>query len=333
MRKTDDKSFDEVISVLPERIRSRLEYISDSVKHDTYEIRIRKDRPVVLFGKYGSAFVCENSVVSSINKDAGIIVTSREISDTVSGVCGYSVYSHQRDIALGFVSFGNGHRAGFCGTAVTDNETTVTIRNITSVNLRIARDFPNSSDALLDKIYKDGVFSSVLLAGAPCSGKTTVLKSLAYKLSSFYKYGFMKTVLIDERGEMGSDIGVNCDVLIGYPKNIGISQAVSVLSPEVIICDEISTDDEADRVIKCINSGVSFALSVHASNKRELFTRPLARRLIESGGFKYIAILKNPEAPGELSEIISTEDINYEYGRNNNGSGKLVYSGIPYNQI
>ena len=90
-----------------------------------------------------------------------------------------------------------GHRAGICGTAVVNNGKIVNIRDITSINVRIAREHKGCADSLYNKII--AVSGGVLICGAPCSGKTTVLRDLARLLST---KGKKNVALIDERGEL-----------------------------------------------------------------------------------------------------------------------------------
>lgn len=209
-----NKEFNEAINVLPKKIREILSRIPDSIKEQTFEIRLRQDKPLILYGIYGTMFVSENTIVSGLDCRHAITATHDDVHKSVLAICGYSLYSHQNDIANGFVTFGSGNRAGFCGTAVIKDKEITSVSNISSVNIRIARNFPDSADMLLD--FLAGNFKGLILAGPPCSGKTTILKSIAYKLSSEYKYGFRKCVLVDERYEMGEANGINLDVLSGY---------------------------------------------------------------------------------------------------------------------
>ena len=62
-------------------------------------------------------------------------------------------------------------------------------------------------------------------------------------------------------------------------------------SPDIIICDEIATTEEVEAVESGINSGVYFALSVHARNEAELKTKPIIRRLLACGGFESVVLL------------------------------------------
>lgn len=328
----NDKRFDEAASVLPERIYSVLRYIPQSVKDGTYEIRLRRNRPLVLFGREGTVFVYENSSVSRLNGKDGVRLDDGELDAAVEKICSYSVYAHQNEMADGFVTFGSGFRAGFCGRAVISGGSIRSVGDITSVNIRIARDLQDAANDLIENLYSAGGFRGVLIAGPPCSGKTTMLKSLAYRLSSEFRSGFLKTVIIDERSELGTLCGLNCDILAGYPKNEGIIHALRTLSPQLIICDELSDTTEAENVIRGMNTGVKFAVSVHCGDKKELMRRKVSRLLLSSRCFDRVALLNGGDRVGALGGIYTPEELLYE----NNGSGtdsyKLIFDGVYDNQ-
>lgn len=301
--------FDEVINVFPEHIRKKLKIIPENIKQTTHEIRVRCNKPLVLTGTYGTAFIGVNSVVSHMDVNNSIVISQSELNEITSAVCGYSIYSHQTDIANGFVTYGSGNRVGFCGTAVIHDNKVTAISNVSSLNIRIAREFNNAADEILNTLYKNKMPKGLILAGPPCSGKTTLLKSMALRLSSEYRFGFKKCVIVDERFEMSNSGGINCDILSGYDKETGIIHAIRTLSPQIIICDEIASEYESERIIKGLDSGVNFIVSIHAADKYELLRRHAALKLFDSGGFDYVAILDNSMDPGSLSEIIKTEEL------------------------
>ena len=311
------KEFDEILYFFPERIKDILSAVSSAVKSCTYEIRFRAEKPIVLFANNGSNFLKSDSTVSTIDSKYSVVVSDEEIQQIVSSICGYSVYSHQNDIAQGFVTFGNGHRAGFCGTAIVNNGTISALRDVNSVNIRISRNFEDAADELLEEITKSCRFNGIIIAGAPCTGKTTVLKSFASKISSSYRFGYMKTVLIDERCEMGYNSGLNCDVLCGFPKSDGIIHAVRVLSPEIIVCDEVASVQEAEEIIKGCYAGVKFVVSVHIGTNEDLFLRPVSKKLADCGFFNYAVFLDNVECPGKIRKIVKLEELKSEYFRDN----------------
>ena len=76
--------------------------------------------------------------MSFICSDNLPVITGSEISDMVTKMCGYSVYSHQSDLVNGFITLKGGCRVGICGTAVIQNGAVTAIRELTSVNIRVA---------------------------------------------------------------------------------------------------------------------------------------------------------------------------------------------------
>lgn len=316
MKKMETKEFDEILYIFPDRIKKVLSAVSSGVKSCTYEIRLRSGKPIVLFTDSGSNFLKPDSTVSIIDSNHSMLTFKDDLQQIVSCICGYSVYSHQNDIAKGYVTFGNGHRAGFCGTAVINNGDITALRDIDSINIRISRNFNSAADLLLEEISKNSDFNGIIIGGAPCTGKTTVLKSFAEKISSSYKFRYMKTVLVDERFEMFGGCGLNCDVLSGFSKQDGISHAIRVLSPEIIVCDEITSIQEAETIVAGCYSGVKFVVSVHIGAPDDLFVRPVSKKLTDSGFFDYVVFLEKTEKPGNIKEIVNLEELKNGYYRN-----------------
>ena len=314
------KEFDEVLTYLPDNLRSKLYNISTDIKSDTYEIRLRADKPLVLCGKYGVVFITENYNAVHLCSQELITASFDDINNVIARLCEYSVYAYQDDIANGFITFGNGHRAGLCGTFRTENGKISALRKTESVNIRIARNIPLSIRKICPSLCEKD-FRGILVCGAPCSGKTTLLKNLAKELSSAFTFGYMKTVIVDERSELGSDTGINCDVIRGHKKLSGIIHATRVMSPDLVVCDEICTNAEAQEILSCCRTGVRFAVSVHAGEISELFMRKVTSTLISSGFFDYVFFLDKKDFN---VNVYKTEELIDEYNCRNNSNSHLI---------
>jgi stage III sporulation protein AA len=225
------------------------------------EIRLRVGRRAVAVTTDGNMVQCSEPF------------SSADIAECFSELCRYSVHSYAREISEGFITLDGGHRVGICGTAVSSGGRIEALRDISSLNIRIAHEVKGCAEELYERCLSTEL-RSLILAGKPLSGKTTVLRDLARILSEHYK-----VTIIDGRNEFSGtvggvptlDVGENTDVLCGADKLSGIMLALRALSPDVIVCDEIGDDYEA--VEQCLYCGVKLIVSAHAANLWELERR------------------------------------------------------------
>ena len=121
-----------------------------------------------------------------------------------------------------------------------------------------------------------------------------------------------RTAVVDERREIWptTEYGftdpppLNCDVLSGYPKHLGILQALRSLSPQAILCDEVGGEEDARAVAAGANSGVGMLVTVHAATRQQLVQRPQIRLLLQTGAFSRAILLSDEGGPGTIREII-----------------------------
>lgn len=225
------------------------------------EIRIRAGRPAVCVNIFGEMKTCSEPF------------SMKEIEEHFAEICRYSVHSFQEEIASGFVTLDGGHRVGICGTAVRENGRLVFIKDVSGLNIRLAHQITGCSDEIYSRFFSNGL-CSLLIAGKPLSGKTTILRDLARRLGGRYR-----VTVIDSRNEISAsvrgmpslDVGLNTDVLCGCEKSEGIMLALRSMSPEVIICDEIAHDEDA--VEKALFCGVKIIASAHSSGLKKLDSR------------------------------------------------------------
>lgn len=280
---------------LPERVRAQVQ-----------EVRLRAGRPVVLVLAGRDLYLTGAGAVSE-NSDEHVLAAMRpQIEEVFRLICDSSVYAHQHEIRSGFVTLRGGHRAGLCGTAVVQDGMVTNLRDISGINLRIAREFHGTADSLLAALGAENRIRGMILAGPPGCGKTTVLRDLARQLSNGV-LGRCRVSVIDERGEIAAtckgvpqnDVGQS-DVLDGYPKGEGMLQAIRSLSPDVMICDEIGGEEDARAVAASLNAGVAVIASAHASSMEELFARPPMRTIFATGAFSQAVLLCGRDHPGRV---------------------------------
>lgn len=304
--------YDECVKIAGGEISDILMKIPDSKKQSIQEIRLRCGKPVALTEGKDTLFVCRDGSIIYSPGTRAVISTKQNMSDCFKSICGYSVYSRQNEINSGFITAKNGSRIGICGTANVKNGEITAVTEITSMNIRISRQIFGAAHEIINRLFP--LKSGILIAGPPSSGKTTLLRDIAYSVSTGKNTKIMRTTVIDERGEISGgnsghiDTGL-ADVQVGYPKDKGIIQAIRSLSPQVIICDEVGTAADSDSVALGANAGAYIIATIHAENYEALLKREQGRRLLATGAFGTVVILNSVSEPGTVSEWIETGGI------------------------
>ena len=300
---TIHSSFQQILPYLTPELRQPLSAVTEP---DTLqEIRLRRGRSLQII-RQGQAFtVAQNGRLLPPQQD-GIRVTGQAVEAVFRNLCAHSVHSFQDAIRQGYLTLSGGSRAGLCGTAVLRSGGTDTVRDISGINLRIASERIGCAEALAAAIGDPRTDGGVLLAGPPASGKTTLLRDLARILGNI-----MRVCILDERGELTAvrngvpqfSVGAQTDVFDGYPKAEAIEIAVRVMSPELLICDEIGGQAEADMLLHTMHTGVSLIASAHAADLQTLLLRPQVRRLTEAGIFRRGILLGTGAQCGQIRGI------------------------------
>ena len=241
---------------------------------DIQEIRLRVNKPVSVMCSFKPSYLTSDGNLTC-NATNSVTVSEQELNQCFEAVCQYSVHSFKREICDGFVTLKGGHRVGLCGTTVIHKNEIDNIKNISSLNFRISHQIKGCAENLYKQLFSHSL-SSALIAGVPMSGKTTLLRDLTRLLGNNYK-----TSVIDERGEIAAvwngipqnDVGINTDIFDGYPKSEGIASAVRVMSPQIIVCDEIGDEKDMEAIKYASYCGVYVVATIHASDINEIVRR------------------------------------------------------------
>lgn len=295
---------------LPEEISRPLQRLPEGQASLVTEIRLRSGRPLCAYARQQEVVFSASGPLSKGDETA-LRLTQTLMTRCFLSLCRYSVHSHARALENGYLSLPGGHRVGISGSAFYLENGRLSVQNITSANLRIARPRLRPATAALCNILTS-MENGTILAGEPGSGKTTLLRTAIYVLSE----KGAQTAVVDERGELmpvGSEgftfvPPLRCDVLSGYPKHIGMQHALRGLAPNVIVCDEVGSLDDITAIEQAANAGVKLLVSIHGGNYISLKRRPQFQALLKTGAFDKLVFLQGRTSPGEIKEVLNVAD-------------------------
>lgn len=297
-------SYEKMLPFFPAVIAEPLAKIPKSEQIRVQEIRLRAGRPLQIISGGQAHILTKTGGYTRLFAEG--IPVSRLILDTVfQSVCEHSIHSYQEEIRQGFVTAAGGCRVGLCATAVMKEGKIEALRYISGMNVRIACEMRGCAESLAAKVFGQSL-CGLLVAGAPTSGKTTILRDLCRILGERYRVS-----VIDERSELAAmqhgespfDMGVQTDVYAGFPKSCGIETAVRVMSPEVLVCDELGGTKETEALLPALHTGVHLVASAHAGSIAELYARPQIKRLLDANAFSYTAMLGTGAQCGQVMSL------------------------------
>lgn len=293
------KNEKEIIDIFPVKIGELLK--ERLLNEHIYEVRIKVGNPILVYSKYG-----ENKI--------NYCPTREELKNMMQKISNYSLYAYEEDIRQGFITIRGGHRIGIAGECVMENGKVKTIRNISSVNVRIANEVIGCSDNILPYVIsKNRVYNTIIISPPKC-GKTTILRDLTRNISngvpSLGLYG-KKVAVIDERSEIGAchfgipqnDLGVRTDILDNCLKREGMIMAIRSLSPEVLICDEIGTKGDIEALMMAFNSGVNIITTIHGFAVEDLYKRLVFKELLDNEILERAVVLSSRRGVGTLENV------------------------------
>lgn len=256
----------ELMGIMPPRLRPQLE----SFRGQAQDIRLRLDSPPEVVTGNGHQFLTGT-------------VSAEELHFVVNAASRYSPWSAST-ISQGYLSGPGGHRIGICGEAVLKSGRMEGIRQVTSLCIRISRDFPGLSAPL------SGCNGSLLILGSPGWGKTTLLRDLIRQKSN----AGVHVSVVDERGELfpnGISRGERTEVLTGCPKAQGIEILLRTMGPGIIAVDEITAKEDCEALRQAAWCGVNLLATAHAGSLQDYLHREIYAPLVQQNLFDHLVIL------------------------------------------
>ena len=291
--------YDEICKILPKEIGDVVnKYLNDDV---IQEIRIKVGKPIILNLSYGEKILEYKTKVE-------------DLKFMMAKISNYSLYAFEEEIKQGYITLKGGHRIGLAGECVISNGEVRTIKNISSLNIRISREVVGSSDKVMKLITNNNRVYNTLIVSPPKCGKTTILRDIARNISNgMHKISLSgkKVVIVDERSEIAAcyngipqmDVGIRADILDNCLKKSGMIMAIRSLSPEVLVCDEIGTKGDLEALNMAFNCGVNIIATVHGYDINDVYGRAVFKDLIDNCILERIILLSNRKGAGTIEKI------------------------------
>lgn len=280
-----------ITNILPVEIANALFCVSN--KQEITEIRLRVGTNLrIYFGRN--------------EKEINVKITNEHLLKILSNISSNSIYSVQKDINKGYITIAGGNRIGIAGEAVIVEGRIKNIKDISSMNIRVAHECIGVSNSIIDKITGDSRIKNTIIVSPPGLGKTTLLRDIVRSLS---EKGYNITV-IDERGEIAAmhsgipslNVGTRTDVISFVDKAYGMQMAVRSMAPQVICTDEIGGVEDIEAIKYICKSGVSYITTIHGNSLKDIKCGVM-KEILESGYLDTVIILSNKNGIGSIDKI------------------------------
>ena len=194
----------------------------------------------------------------------------------------------------GFFTIQGGHRIGVAGRTVCEQGKILSFRNISCINIRVARQKKGCATKLLPWLTDGDNIYNTLLLSPPGLGKTTMLRDCIRLLSEGNSILPGKKVgVVDERSELAAsyfgvpqnDLGNRTDVLDNCPKAEGMRLLLRSMSPQILAVDELGSKEDYLAVEEALHCGCRIIGTMHARDVFELREKVYLSDWLEKGFF------------------------------------------------
>lgn len=290
---------DGIFNILPIEQRKVLK---DTIKLDwdkLQEIRIRIQRPLELIFDSRTTWIEQ---IRPTKQDGHFIIN--QLSQ-------FSLYRLEDELKQGYITIQGGHRVGLAGKVNTSNGSVKAIKDITSFNIRIAKQKKGIADPYVKYLFNK-CYMHTLIIGAPQTGKTTLLRDLSRLIATGWRgVAAAKVGIVDERSEIAGcidgipqhDIGLRSDILDACPKAEGMMMLIRSMSPDVLIVDEIGSREDVEAIQEAIHAGVTIICTAHGHSLEDLKRRNSFKMLFNEKIFDRFILLEQTNNHDKVKSI------------------------------
>ncbi|MGM7701933.1 stage III sporulation protein AA [Pseudalkalibacillus sp. Hm43] len=298
----------EIIHVLPDSIQKIITSLTST--EEIEEIRIRVNRPLEIV-RNGRPFN-----PSKTGREP-YMVTLEDGIHLMNKLSQFSLYAFEEELRRGYITIKGGHRVGLAGKVITEKGQVKAIRDVSSFNIRVARQKQGIAVPLAPYLYSKR-WLNTLIIGPPQSGKTTLLRDLARVASEGlpqWKIESSKVGIVDERSEIAGciqgvpqhELGSRVDVLDSCPKAEGIMMMIRSMSPEVIVVDEVGRQEDAESILEALNAGVQMIMTAHGYSIENVLKRPTLKKLVDIQLFDRFVEMSRVHGNNRIKRILDAD--------------------------
>ncbi|OPA81331.1 stage III sporulation protein AA [Paenibacillus selenitireducens] len=294
------------LSIFPSTIQELLGKLHPTVLARIEEIRVRQERPLEVNYQGQFHYVNYRGELTDMPGE-GYLPTREDGNRLLDFITNHSLYTMEEELRKGYITIHGGHRIGLTGRAVLTKGHVDHIRDITSFNIRIARELKGVGEPILPQLldFRQHSVQHTLILSPPQHGKTTLIRDLARLISGGQwmhaeaKWKGLKVGIVDERSEIAGclkgvpsfDVGPRTDVLDGCPKAEGMMMMIRSMSPDVMLVDEIGRPEDADAIREALHAGIRVIATAHGSELEDVLRRPVLNKLISDELFQTYVVL------------------------------------------
>ena len=221
------------------------------------------------------------------------IYSQTRLLSLLSRMLDHSLYAWEDELGKGYFPLEGGIRVGVTGRFSKEGGKTRLV-SPTGILIRIPREVRGCAEKLVCAMEKRGYPLGAIVLSPPGIGKTTMLRDACRLISD------KRTVcVVDERREIASlfegaaqfDIGKRTFVAEGLSKAEALMMLTRSMAPDVIVMDEIGSNEDAEAILECSKMGISILASAHSANLKDALSRQTLLRAMNSGAFSFACAL------------------------------------------